>query len=181
MGNSHLSWERISISHPVCGTTCLFMEATSGSKSWEHGWSLQWVPHTCRTGRGQKLDIIDYFLVSTPVRPLIQKCELVKSVPWGPHCGVKLVLNINFDSVVSRQLIGKISKRSRHNTNALQGQSTHHTEEADPSTVERSKTQLCFRRQEAAFQDGQEDTQAACKRVSACGFLKEADELGHLE
>ena len=38
--------------------------------------------HTCRVGKGQKPDIIDYFLVSTLIRPLIQKCEIVKSLPW---------------------------------------------------------------------------------------------------
>ena len=77
--------------------------------------------------------IIDYFLVSTLIRPLTQKCEIVKSVLWDPHYGVKLVLNIDLESVVSRQLMGKISKRSRQNTNALQGQNTHFTEEADPA------------------------------------------------
>ena len=64
--------------------------------------------HTCRTGKGQKPDIVDYF-------------------------GVKLVLNIDFESVVSRQLIGKISKRSRHKTNALLGLNAHHTGDADPA------------------------------------------------
>ena len=39
--------------------------------------------HTCRTGRGQKPNIIDYFLVSTLIRPPMQKCEVVKSVPWA--------------------------------------------------------------------------------------------------
>ena len=75
--------------------------------------------HTCCAGKGQKPDIIDYFLVSTLIRPLIQQCEIVNSVPWGPLYGVKLTLNINFGWVVSRQLTGKISKRNRHNTNAL--------------------------------------------------------------
>ena len=32
--------------------------------------------HTCRTGKGRKPDIIDYFWVSTLIRPLTQKCEL---------------------------------------------------------------------------------------------------------
>ena len=36
--------------------------------------------HTCRVGKGQKPDLIDYFLVSTIIRPLIQKCEIVKVV-----------------------------------------------------------------------------------------------------
>ena len=108
------------------------MEAASGDGSWEHQRSFQRDPHTRAVqANGRKPDIIGYFLVSTPIGPLIQKCEIVKSVPWGPHHGVKLVLNINFESVVSRQLIGKISKRSRHNTKALQGQNAHHTEEAD--------------------------------------------------
>ena len=140
-------------------------KAASGYGSWRHQESFQWEPHTCRIGKGQKPDIIDYFLVSTLIRPLIQKFETVRSVPWGPHCGVKLVLNINFESVVSRQLTGKISKRSRHNTSALQGQNAHRTEEAE------GKKPRC--------QDGQEDTQACSQYASACGFLEEADELGH--
>ena len=63
--------------------------------------------HTCRTGTGQKPDIIDYFMVSACIRPLIQRCEVIKSVLWGPHYGVKLILNIDFESVLSRQLVGK--------------------------------------------------------------------------
>ena len=58
--------------------------------------------HTCRTGRGQKPDIIDYFLVSTLIRPLRQKCEVVQSVTWGQHHGLKSVLNIDFEFVGSR-------------------------------------------------------------------------------
>ena len=34
--------------------------------------------HKCRTSIGQKPDIIDYFLASTLIRPLVQKCEIVK-------------------------------------------------------------------------------------------------------
>ena len=151
------------------------MAAAFGFGSWEH----QRQPHTCRTGKGQKPDIIDYFLVSTFMRPLIQKCEIVKSVLWGPHYGVKLVLNFNFESVVSRQLVGKISKRSRHNTNALQGQNTYHTEEADPALWNEARRNCVFEGKKPRCQDGQEDTQAACYQyASACGFLEEADELG---
>ena len=49
---------------------------------------------------------------------LIQKCEVIKSVPWGPHYGVKLVLNIDFESVLSRQLVGNISRRNHHKVGA---------------------------------------------------------------
>ena len=75
--------------------------------------TLEGSSHTSRTGRGQKPGIIDYFMVSACIRPLVQKCEVISSVPWGPHHGVKLVLNVYFESVLSRQLIGKIS-RLRH-------------------------------------------------------------------
>ena len=83
----HSFWERISIYCQACGRTCPCMAAASGRVSWEHQWSFQREPHTCRTGKGQKPDSIDYFLVSTLIRPLIQKCGIVKSVPWGPHYG----------------------------------------------------------------------------------------------
>ena len=46
--------------------------------------TLQFVPHM-----GQKPDIIDYCLVSTLNLPLIQKYEVVKSVPKDPHYGVR--------------------------------------------------------------------------------------------
>ena len=89
--------------------------------------------HTCRTGRGQKPGIIDCFILSACIRPLIQKCEVIKSVPWGPHYGVKLVLNIDFESVLSRQLVGKISRRSHHKVGAThEGPDTDLMEEADP-------------------------------------------------
>ena len=101
------------------------MAAVFGYGSWEHQRSFQREPHTRAVqAKVKKPDINDYFLVSTLIRPLIQKCKIVNSVPWGPHYGVKLTLNINIGSVVSRQLTGKISKRNRHNTNVLQGQST---------------------------------------------------------
>ena len=44
------------------------------------------------------------------------------------------MLNIDFESVVPRQLMGKISKRSHHSTHALQeGHETDQTEEANPT------------------------------------------------
>ena len=90
--------------------------------------------HTCRTGRGQKPDIIDYFMVSACIRPLIQKCEVIKSVPWGPHYGVQLVLNIDFESVLSRQHVGKIRRRNHHKVGAtLEGSDADLLYEADPS------------------------------------------------
>ena len=59
---SHAPSERTSISHPACGRTCLFMEADSGSKCWEHRWSLQRVPDTRAVQAGvKKPDIVDIF------------------------------------------------------------------------------------------------------------------------
>ena len=155
-------------------------------QSLDHGsWGASMVipegtTHTCRTSRGQKPDTIDYFLVSTLIRPLIQKCEIVKSVSWSPHCGVELTLNTNFGSVVSRHLIGKISKRNRHNTNTLQGQNTQDTEAADPTLWNETRHNCVFGGKKPRCQDDQEDTQAARSQYArACGFLEEADELGH--
>ena len=90
------------------------------------------------------------------------------------------MLNINFESEVSRQLIGKIRKRSRHNTNALQGHNTHHTEKADPAIWNEARRNFVFEGKKPRCQDRQQDTQAACSQyATACGFLEEADELGH--
>ena len=94
--------------------------------------------------------------------------------------GSALWLDINFESVVSRQLIGKINKRNRHNTNALQGQSTQHPQEADPALWNEARRNCVFEGKKLRRQDVQEDTQAECSHcVRACGFLEEADELGH--
>ena len=101
--------------------------------------------HTCRTGRGQKPDIIDYFTVSARIRPLIQKCEVIKSVPWGPHWGVKLVLNIDFESVLSRQLVGKISRRSHHKVGAThECPDTDLMEEADPALWDAARLKCTY-------------------------------------
>ena len=108
--------------------------------------------HTCRTGRGQKPDIIDYFMVSACIRPLIQKCEVIKSVPWGPHYGVKLVLNIDFESVLSRQLVGKISRRSHHKVGAT-------LEGSDFGTQQDSNV-----RSKAESLAAQETAEAACSQ-----------------
>ena len=81
---------------------------------------------------------------------------------------------------MSRQLIGKISKRNRHNTNALQGQRTQYTEVAEPALRNEARLSCEFEGNKPRCQDGQEDTQAVCSQYArACGFLEEADELGH--
>ena len=109
--------------------------------------------HTCRTGGGQKPDIIDYFMVSARIRPLIEKCEVLKSVPWGPHYCVKLDLNIDFESVLSRQLVGKISRRSHHKVGAtLEGPDPDLLEEADPTLWDAARLKMYFRRQKASLQ-----------------------------
>ena len=89
--------------------------------------------------------------------------------PLGPHCGVEVVLNIN------------LNRRSRHNTNALQGHNAHHTEEADPALWNEARRKCAFEGKKLRCRDGQEDTKAACSQyASACGFLEEADELATL-
>ena len=133
-------WEQISTSRPTCGKTCPCTEAVFGFRNWEHQLSFQ----GDREGKGQKPDIIHHFLVSTLIRPLIHKCEIVKSVPWGPHYGVKLALSIKFETMVSRQLIGKFNKRDRHNTNVLQGLSTQHTDSADPAIWNEARRNCVF-------------------------------------
>ena len=84
-------------------------------------------------------------MVSSCIRPLIQKCEVIKSVPWGPHNSVKLVLNIDFVSVLSRQLVGKISRRSHHKVGAtLEGSDADLLEEADPTLWEAARLKCTF-------------------------------------
>ena len=137
--------------------------------------------HTCRTGRGQKPDIIDYFMVSACIRPLIQKCEVIKSVPWGPHYGVKLVLNIDFESVFSRQLVGKsadaiTTRWAQHwkvRTLTCWMKPTHHFGKQQDSkcTFEGRKPRCSL---------GQEAAEAACSQyATAVGTLEASNELGH--
>ena len=137
--------------------------------------------HTCRTGRGQKPDIIDYFMVSACIRPLIQRCEVIKSVPWGPHFGVKLVLNIDFESVLSRQLVGKISRRSHYKVGAtLEGSDADLSEEADPSLWEAARLKCRFEGRKPRCSLEQETAEAPCSQyANAVGTLKESNELGH--
>ena len=37
------------------------------------------------------------------------------SVPWSPQYAVRITLHMDFDSVVSRKLVGALSKRRNHN------------------------------------------------------------------
>ena len=69
---------------------------------------------------------------------------------------------------------------SRHDANAIQGQSTHHTGETEPALWNEARRKCVFEDKKPRCQDGQEDTQVACSQhASACGCLEEADELGH--
>ena len=80
---------------------------------------------------------------------------------------------------MSRQLLER-SASETVNTNALQGQSTQYTEEADPALWNEARRKCVFEGKKPRCQDGEEDTQAACSQYArACGFLEEADELGH--
>ena len=130
--------------------------------------------HTCRTGRGQKPDIIDYFMVSACIRPLIQRCEVIKSMPWGPHCGVQLVLNIDFESVLSRQLVGKISRRSHYKVGATLEGSDADLEEADQSLWEAARLKCRFEGRKPRCSLEQETAEAACSQyANAVGTLEE--------
>ena len=95
--------------------------------------------------------------------------------------GLKPVLNIDFEFVVSRQLIGKISKRSHHSTHALQeGHDTDQTEKAHPTLWDEARRKCVFEGRGPGCQDGQEAANAACSQnASAVGFQEEADEFGH--
>ena len=74
----------------------------------------------------------------------------------------------------------KFNKQDRHNTNALPSLSTQHTESADPAIWNEARRNCVFEGKKPRCQDGQEDTQAACSQYAhACGFLEEADEVGH--
>ena len=119
-------------------------------------------------------------MVSACIRPLIQKCEVNKSVPWGPHYGVKLVLNIDFESVLSRQLVGKISRRSHHKVGAtLEGSDADLLEEADPSLWDAARLKSTFEGRKPRCSLGQETAEAACSQyANAVGTLEESDELG---
>ena len=144
-------------------------------------WTKQLGASVVITGRGQKPDIIDYFMVSACIRPLIQRCEVIKSVPWGPHYGVKLVLNIDFESVLSRQLVGKISRRSHHKVGAtLEGSDTDLLEETDPTLWDAARLTCTFQGRKPRCSFGQETAEAAYSQyANAVGTLEESEELGH--
>ena len=44
---------------------------------------------SCSSGKGR---LIDFFLVSHELVPLVESSVIVDNVPWGPHAGVTLVL-----------------------------------------------------------------------------------------
>ena len=111
----------------------------------------------------------------------VKKCGVIKSVPWGAHYGVKLVLNIDFVSVLSRQLVGKISRSSHHKVGAtLEGSDTDLLEEADPTLWDAARLQCTFKGRKPRCSYGQETAEAACSQyANAVAILEESDELGH--
>ena len=56
--------------------------------------------HTCRAAEGHAGSLIDYFMVSLSVRPLIGTCEVVLDTPWGPHYGVMLKISTDVNKVL---------------------------------------------------------------------------------
>ena len=114
--------------------------------------------------------------MSTLIRPLIQQCEVVKSVPWGPHHGVRITLNIDFESTVSRQLIGKISRRKGHSSHTLhEGQDLDQTDDADPALWDEARRKCVFDGKQPRCKDGQEGAKKACSQyASAVGFQEDA-------
>ena len=122
--------------------------------------------HTCRVGKGQKPDIIDYFLVSTLIRPLIQKCE---SQADAQH-------QLRIGGVQTADWEVQQAESVQHERTPR----TEHTERANPAIWNEARRNCVFEGKKPRCQDGQEDTQAACcPYAHACGFLEEADELGH--
>ena len=56
--------------------------------------------HTCRAAEGHAGSLIDYFMVSSSVRPVISSCEVVLDTPWGPHYGVMLKISTDVNKVL---------------------------------------------------------------------------------
>ncbi len=57
--------------------------------------------YTCKGAEGARDTLIDYFVVSVALRPLILKCNVVLDVPWGPHLGVILTLSTRIDKILA--------------------------------------------------------------------------------
>ena len=125
MGGFPSFWVRISTFRQVCGKICLCMEVASGPSNWVHRWSFRKAPRTRVVPRHHRL-FHGVCMHSAPD---------TKNVKSSNRCrGVKLVLNIDFESVLSRQLVGKISRRSHRKMGAtLEGSAADLLEEADPT------------------------------------------------
>ncbi len=63
------------------------------------------VQYTCKTAAGGSM--LDYFIVSDRVAGLIASCEAITDVPWGPHFGIRLILNARPSEVLTRQIKGQ--------------------------------------------------------------------------
>ena len=125
-------------------------------------------------------DIIDCFLVSTLIRPLIHKYEVVQSVPWRPHNGVRITLNIDFESCRGSSWEKPANEETTARMQSHVGQEPNQTEEADPTLWDEARRQCVFDGKKPRCQNGQEDAKAACSQhASAVGSQEEADELDH--
>ena len=82
---------------------------------------------------------------------------------------------------LSRQLVGKISRRSHYKVGAtLKGSDGDLLEEADPSLWEAARLKCTFEGRKPRCSLGQETGEAACSQyANAVGTVEESNELGH--
>ena len=112
--------------------------------------------------------------MSTRIRPLLQNCEVVKSVPWSAHYGVRITLNTDFESVVVLHLMGAYSKRRNHDAEALHDSQVSDRPVADNSARSKEARRSCvFAGRQPRCQDGQEVAKMACSQcANAVGVLE---------
>ncbi len=67
--------------------------------------------YTCKQREGVQCKIIDYFMISVCLRPLVAQCKVVLDAPWGTHLGVWLQINTEIDAALAKQLIKPNKKK----------------------------------------------------------------------
>ena len=108
--------------------------------------------HKRKAGTGHTSGIIEYFLVSKPICPLVQECDVLRTVRRSPHFGFCITLNIDYTAQ------GETPQHWVRHT----GQGFEQPEGANSASCEEALRRCVFDGNKPRCHSGLEDASSSC-------------------